>query len=99
MGFWKVYEPIATTSFDGVYQPTFLPFLAIYRGRFQLDPAPALRRQLLRFQTLIFRVIRGFHQGVRGVRSAHCAHTTRLDHPVKSSSDSNCLYWPLIYGY
>lgn len=98
-GFGRFVNPIATTSRAEACQPTSLPFLATYHGRLQLDPVRVLLRQLLRFQTLTFRAIRGLHQGVRGVRSAHCAHTTHPDHPVKSSSDSGCLYWPLIYGY
>jgi hypothetical protein len=77
---------IATTSRGEAYQPTFLPFLATYHGRFQLDPVRVLPRQLLRFQPLTFHAIRGFHQGVQGVRYAHCAHTNHPDHLVKSSS-------------
>jgi hypothetical protein len=98
-GFGRFVNPIATTSCAEACQPTFLPSLATYHGLFQLDPVRVLPRQLLRFQTLTFRVIQGFHQGVRGVRSAHCAHTTYPNHPVKLSSGSDCLFWPLIYDY
>lgn len=98
-GCGRFLNAIATTSSVEASRPTFRPLRATCHDHFQLDPVRVLLRPLLRFQTLTFRAIRGFHQGVRGVRSAHCAHTTRPDHPVKSSSGSDCLDGPLIYGY
>lgn len=99
MGFWKVFEPIATTIRAEASPPTSQPYRAIYHGHFQLDPVRVLLRLLVQFLPPNLRVIRGFLQGVRGVRSAQCAHTTHPDHPVKFSNGSDCLYWPLIYGY